>query len=283
MHGPIEKLKNGINNMTAAQKKVADFILKNTFDTAFFTVDQLANAAGTSTTTIMRLMTFLNYKGYMDFQRALQEVLRNKVNPKTRLEVNLKDLDLSDLWGRCYDKQLNNIQNTFELIPQETLDNVVAEIVSAPMIYITTARGGIMVAQYMYSFLSRMFGNCQIIHADNLPVWSTIIPCLGPTDLVFAISFPRYANRLLQFVKLAHQAQAKVVMVTDSFTSPFAEYSDITLPCLCSSLGFHNSPLSAMMLVDCLINVASVRYASIIKPRLDIANDILSKSDDYIQ
>ena len=72
-------------------------------------------------------------------------------------------------------------------------------------------------------------------------------------------------------------------MVTDSFTSPFAEYSDITLPCLCSSLGFHNSPLSAMMLVDCLINVASVRYASIIKPRLDIANDILSKSDYYIQ
>ncbi|PVC74204.1 MurR/RpiR family transcriptional regulator, partial [Priestia megaterium] len=122
MENPILKLKDNISQLTETQRRVADYILKNPVDVAFLTVDQLALAVKTSTTTIMRLTFSLGYSGYAEFQKGLQELLRNNAAPQIRLETNLKGLDESDLWMRCAENQFNNIQSTVEMISTESLD-----------------------------------------------------------------------------------------------------------------------------------------------------------------
>lgn len=77
MENPILKLKDNISQLTETQRRVADYILKNPVDVAFLTVDQLALTVKTSTTTIMRLAFSLGYSGYAEFQKGLQELLRN--------------------------------------------------------------------------------------------------------------------------------------------------------------------------------------------------------------
>lgn len=278
---PIEQLKKQISGMTEAQKKVADYIIKNSFDVAFATVDQLANSVGTSTTTIMRLMTFLGYSGYTEFQKGLREMLRNKVTPKERLEVNLRDIRDGDLWTQCCDKQLQNIHDTFAGLASETLDQVVREITLARKVYIVAARGGAMVAQYMFLFFSRMRPNVYLIDSDSVAAWSTIVPDANAQDLLIAISYPRYAKTLLQCVSVMKQRGVFVIGITDGYSSPLAEYSNLLLPCVCGSLGFHNSPVSAMLLADCIINVISLQYSSEVKDKLALSSEILSKINYY--
>ncbi|WP_342046203.1 MurR/RpiR family transcriptional regulator [Bacillus sp. OTU530] len=282
MENPILKLKEKVSELTETQRKVADYIIKNPLDVAFLTVDQLAGIVGTSTTTIMRLTFSLGYSGYTEFQKGLQEILRNRAAPQTRLEVNLKDLNQSDLWIRCAENQLQNIQSTVEMIPAETLDKTLEMIVSAERIFCTSVRSGLPVAQYLTFGLNRLLGNCDLIVAD-LSDWVDKGADLTSSDLVIAASFPRYARRIVEFVMTAKEKNAQVISITDSYSSPLVKYSDLILPCSSSSIAFHNSAISSMFVADYLISAVAIKYQEKVKYRLDEVNSILTKINYHYQ
>ncbi|MEH7549682.1 MULTISPECIES: MurR/RpiR family transcriptional regulator [Bacillaceae] len=276
MENPILKLKDKASKLTETQRKVADYIIKNPLDVAFLTVDQLAGIVGTSTTTIMRLTFSLGYSGYAEFQKGLQEILRSQAAPQTRLEINLLDLNQSNLWQRCAEHQLQNIQSTFEMITVETLDQTLEMIVSAERIICTSVRSGMPVAQYLTFGLNRLLGNCDLIVSD-LSDWIDKVASLTSSDLVIAASFPRYARRTVEFVNAAKEKNAKVISITDSYSSPLVKYSDLILPCSSSSIAFHNSAISSIFVADYLISALAINYPEKVKSRLDEVNSILTK------
>ncbi|PFO06603.1 transcriptional regulator [Bacillus sp. AFS076308] len=276
MENPILKLKDKASKLTETQRKVADYIIKNPLDVAFLTVDQLAGIVGTSTTTIMRLTFSLGYSGYAEFQKGLQEILRSQAAPQTRLEINLLDLNQSNLWQRCAENQLQNIQSTFEMITGETLDQALEMIVSAERIICTSVRSGMPVAQYLTFGLNRLLGNCDLIVSD-LSDWIDKAASLTSSDLVIAASFPRYARRTVEFVNAAKEKNAKVISITDSYSSPLVKYSDLILPCSSSSIAFHNSAISSIFVADYLISALAINYPEKVKSRLDEVNSILTK------
>jgi DNA-binding MurR/RpiR family transcriptional regulator len=276
MENPILKLKNKISELTETQRRVADYIIKNPVDVAFLTVDQLAGIVGTSTTTIMRLTFSLNYSGYTEFQKGLQELLRNRAAPQIRLEANLKDLNESDLWIRSAESQLNNIQSTVEMISTESLNKTVEMIVSADRIFCTSVRSGLPVAQHLTFGLNRLLGNCELIVAD-LSDWVDKGINFTSKDLVIATSFPRYARRIVEFAMAAKDNNAQIISITDSYSSPLVKYSDLVLPCNSSSIAFHNSPIASMLVADYLVSAIAINYPEKTKNRLDEINSILTK------
>ena len=72
---PIRRIQNNLSSLTEAQGRVADYIVRNPFDAAVCTIDQMATEARTSTTTILRLVGSAGYNGYSDFQKQLQDAL----------------------------------------------------------------------------------------------------------------------------------------------------------------------------------------------------------------
>ncbi|UYY98172.1 MurR/RpiR family transcriptional regulator [Peribacillus frigoritolerans] len=276
MENPILKLKNKISELTETQQRVADYIIKNPVDVAFLTVDQLAGIVGTSTTTIMRLTFSLNYSGYTEFQKGLQELLRYRAAPQIRLEANLKDLNESDLWIRSAESQLNNIQSTVEMISTESLNKTMEMIVSADRIFCTSVRSGLPVAQHLTFGLNRLLGNCELIVAD-LSDWVDKGINFTSKDLIIATSFPRYARRIVEFAMVAKDNKAQIISITDSYSSPLVKYSDLVLPCNSSSIAFHNSPIASMLVADYLVSAIAINYPEKTKNRLDEINSILTK------
>lgn len=276
MENPITKLKNNIAKLTATQRKVADYIIKNPMDVAFLTVDQLAGIVGTSTTTIMRLSFSLGYSGYAEFQKELQELLRNTAAPHTRLEANLKSINESNLLTRCADHAINNIQNTVDMNSEETLNKSIEWILSARRIYCASVRSGLPVAQFLTHGFNRLLGNSELILTD-LTDWVDKIYSISSSDVIIATSFPRYARRTVEFVKSVKENHAQVIAITDSYASPLVKYSDIVLLCNSSSLAFHNSALSSLFLADYLVSAIAINYPEKIKNRLDRVNTVLTE------
>ena len=281
MGNPIERLKQNMPNLTKAQKNVAEYIIQERFDTAFSTIDQVATSVGTSTTTIMRLMSVIGYSGYAEFQKELQQYLKEHMSPKVRLDANLQNIGQNDLWTQCFQKQIDNVMQTMENIPYETLDQVISRVASARTVFLGAARGGSMVAQFLHLFISRMFGNTVLFHTDTVAEWASRIPNVNDSDVAIIISYPRYSKTVRQFARALKERGAFIVGITDSYSAPLAQCADILLPCSCGSIGFHNSPVSAMMLADCLINVMSLRYSSIVRERLEISEKVLDSFDFY--
>jgi len=274
MKDPISQLKEKVSELSESQRKVADYIIRNPLDVAFLTVDHLAGLVGTSTTTIMRLTFKLGYSGYTEFQKGLQEILRNRADPNTRLETKLKEEDQSDLWIKCAENNISNIQSSVEMISRESLEKTVEMLYAADRIYCTGIRSAVPVAQVLSYGLSRILGKGELVVAD-MGDWTEKVINFTPNDLVIAISFPRYGNKVIEFMKAAKAKDAQVISITDSYSSPLVNYSNFILPCNVSSVSFHNSIIAPMVLVDYLISAIAIKDPDATKERLDKIDSIL--------
>lgn len=275
MKDTITILRDNINKLTEAQRKVGNYILRNPSEVAFLTVDQLALKVGTSTTTVMRLANYLGYSGYTELQKGLQTILRNYAAPHSRLESNLQEVNPDNLWISTINHHIEHIQSINQMIPKETIDKALDIILSANRIYCTSVRSGLPVGQYLSLGLNRSMGNCQLIEADS-SYWVDEVISFTSNDVVIATSFPRYARGVIDFVKTAKEYGAQVISITDSYSSPIVSYSDITLPCDSSSIAFHNSPIPAMVVADYLVSAVAITNSEEIKDRLDRLNSVLT-------
>ena len=86
--------------MSKGQKLLADYILKNYDKAVFLTAAKLGKVVGVSESTVVRFATQLGYQGYPGFQKALEELVRNKLNSIQRMEVSRK------FWHRFFSRIL---------------------------------------------------------------------------------------------------------------------------------------------------------------------------------
>jgi len=276
MDNPLVNLKDNMTELTVAQRKVADYIIQHPSEVAFLTVEQLARQVGTSTTTVMRLTFNLGYTGYSEFQKGLQTILRNRTAPHTRLETNLKHMDDNNLWGYTVSQHLKQIENVMELISREHLDTIIEEIFVSNRIFCTSVRSGLPVGQYLTHGLNRSLGNSKLVNADTSD-WIDDVINMYSTDLIIATSFPRYAKRIIEFVKTAKERGVKIIAITDNYSAPIVEHADYILPCDSTSIAFHNSPITAMIVADYIISAVAIKNSDKTRERLDEVNNILTR------
>ena len=83
----VQRLEDGYNKFSKGQKKLADFIREDYDKAAFMTAAKMGEEVGVSESTVVRFATALGYEGYPQFQRALGEMVRTKLNSIQRMEV----------------------------------------------------------------------------------------------------------------------------------------------------------------------------------------------------
>ena len=273
----LNTLEKEMPKLTAAQRQVADYILKNPIDALFLTLDQLASVVGTSTTTVMRFSFNLGYTGYAEFQKDLQELLRNRVDPGTRIEANLKDLGRESLLIKCAEKQIENIQATIDYLSEDVTNQCVKMILQAKKIYMVGVRTSFTATYYLYEGLNRILDNCELLELDSGAQIEKILN-ITSSDVVIAFSFPRYARATIDAVKaIKERCGAKVITVTDGYSCPMATISDVILPCGYGSMDYHNSMSGAILVSDFLISSVIVCDYEKTKRRLE-ESEMLLKS-----
>ncbi|TSB48587.1 MurR/RpiR family transcriptional regulator [Alkalicoccobacillus porphyridii] len=281
MKNPLETLKEKVGSLPRSQKLVVDYIIDHYSEVGFMTVEQLSKKVGTSTTTIMRLMSNVGYSGYSEFQKNLQSHIREETAPQTRFENNLKHLSKNESWLRHYDLQIDQIQKANQL-NEASLDDAVKMISSSSTIYCTSVRSGLPVAQYLTHNLNRMLGNTKLTIADSSD-WVDDVIAFTENDLLIVVSFARYGERLMYYAEQAKRRGTKVIAITDKFSSPVVSFADIVLACPADSIASHNSIVSSIFIVDYLIGSLSLEKTDMISQRLKEVDGILTQMNYHVQ
>ena len=76
---------------------------------------------------------------------------------------------------------------------------------------------------------------------------------VGPGDVLFGISFPRYSKRTLSAMKYARDRGARVIALTDSQLSPLARVADHVLLARSDMASFVDSLVAPLSVVNALI------------------------------
>lgn len=270
------KIKENIKNLSQSERKVANFITKEPTDIMFDTINELSEKVGTSTTTIMRLASKLGYSGYTELQRDIQNFIKDGKAPQSRLTSNLQNIEKDNLWTETVNFHATQLQQFSNQLDEQTLDKAINLIENANLICCTCVRSGLPAGHYFSQNINRIKGNCKLIVADTSD-WVDEVVSMNAQDVLVAISYPRYAKRINDFVKIAKNKGVKIIVITDTFSSPLVDYADVILPCDSNSLAFHNSPILSLVVIDYLINALAVKETKKNSSRLDDINEILKQ------
>ena len=250
MNDLITKIQSELPGFSKGQKQIARFILEHYDKAAFMTASRLGVTVGVSESTVVRFATELGYDGYPHLQRALQEMIRNKLTSVQRMEVAGDRMGGRDVLQTVLHADTDMIRVTLDEIDRDAFQGAVDALMGAKRIYILGVRSSSALASFYFNLL---FENVTLVHTNSVSEIFEQVLRVGPGDVLFGISFPRYSKRTLSAMKYARDRGARVIALTDSQLSPLARVADHVLLARSDMASFVDSLVAPLSVINALI------------------------------
>jgi DNA-binding MurR/RpiR family transcriptional regulator len=244
--------------LSKGQKLIAEYILKNYDKAAFMTAAKLGVSVGVSESTVVRFANELGFSGYPKLQKALQELIKNKLTSVQRLQLSNDYISEENALKGVLKADMENIRATLEKINHKTFEDVVHSIFNAKRIYIIGLRSSSALAEFLGFYLNLILDNVKIIGNGISDVFEEMIN-IGEGDLVIGIGFPRYAVKTIDALEFAQSRKSKVVAITDSLLSPLASQADYTLIAQSNMASFVDSLVAPLSVINAVIIAVGMR------------------------
>jgi len=203
MNDLITKIQSELPGFSKGQKQIARFILEHYDKAAFMTASRLGVTVGVSESTVVRFATELGYDGYPHLQRALQEMIRNKLTSVQRMEVAGDRMGGRDVLQTVLHADTDMIRVTLDEIDRDAFQGAVDALMGAKRIYILGVRSSSALASFLGFYFNLLFENVTLVHTNSVSEIFEQVLRVGPGDVLFGISFPRYSKRTLSAMKYA--------------------------------------------------------------------------------
>ena len=101
-----------MNGFSKGQKRIALYIEEHYDKAAFMTASKLGETVGVSESTVVRFATELGYDGYPKLQKAMQEMIRNKLTSVQRIEVTSGRIGDGNVLDSVLNQDIEKIRRT---------------------------------------------------------------------------------------------------------------------------------------------------------------------------
>lgn len=253
MNDLITNIQSELPGFSKGQKQIARFILEHYDKAAFMTASRLGVTVGVSESTVVRFATELGYDGYPHLQRALQEMIRNKLTSVQRMEVAGDRMGGRDVLQTVLHADTDMIRVTLDEIDRDAFQGAVDALMGAKRIYILGVRSSSALASFLGFYFNLLFENVTLVHTNSVSEIFEQVLRVGPGDVLFGISFPRYSKRTLSAMKYARDRGARVIALTDSQLSPLARVADHVLLARSDMASFVDSLVAPLSVINALI------------------------------
>lgn len=285
MNGNTNDLTSRINecygSLSKGQKILATYITDNYDKAVFLTAAKMGQVVGVSESTVVRFATHLGYKGYPEFQKALEEMVRNKLNSIQRMEVTYGRISQSHILETVLQSDQEKIKDTLEHIDEHAFELAVDTIIKAKHIYIVGIRSCAPLAAFMAFYFNLMFENVTLLQTNNSSELFEQMVRISKDDVIIGISFPRYSMRTLKAMEFANNRNAKVITLTDSVHSPMNLYSSCNLIARSDMASIVDSLVAPLSVINALIVALYMKKQGEVAKTLETLEDIWNEYQVY--
>ena len=285
MNGNTNDLTSRINecygSLSKGQKILATYITDNYDKAVFLTAAKMGQVVGVSESTVVRFATHLGYKGYPEFQKALEEMVRNKLNSIQRMEVTYGRISQSHILETVLQSDQEKIKDTLEHIDEHAFELAVDTIIKAKHIYIVGIRSCAPLAAFMAFYFNLMFENVTLLQTNNSSELFEQMVRISKDDVIIGISFTRYSMRTLKAMEFANNRNAKVITLTDSVHSPMNLYSSCNLIARSDMASIVDSLVAPLSVINALIVALCMKKQGEVAKTLETLEDIWNEYQVY--
>ena len=252
-HNFLSILQEKEPTFSKGQKRIARYITDSYDKAAFMTANRLGKTVGVSESTVVRFAVDLGFDGYPSMQKAMREMVLNRLTSVQRIEVANNRFGDQDVVSMVLHSDMEKLRQTSETISSEEFNAAVDAILKAKRVYILGVRSVAPLANFLGHYLNYMFNNVHVISGFSAGEMFEKIVGVNSEDVIIAFSFPRYSASTTKGARYCRSAGATVIGITDSKDSPLGQCCDHVLLAKSDMVSLVDSLVAPLSLVNALI------------------------------
>lgn len=223
---------------TAAEKKLADFILSAQDGASRMSISELAEACSVADATVSRFCRRLGYKGYQDFKFAIRNASENRMeaNPLSG-EITGED-SLDTITQKLLNANTSAMAQTLEVLDLEAVARAAKMLRNASTVLCMGQGGSMLIASEACHLFSTVSGKFWPVSDSHMQAMSATM--MRDTEVILFFSYSGSTLAMLDTLKMAKDQGGKVILVTRFPNSPGAALADVVLQC-----GANENPLQS--------------------------------------
>jgi DNA-binding MurR/RpiR family transcriptional regulator len=252
----IERLTEDYGSLSPQLQQAAKAILDQPEEVALASMRGMAGKAGVAPATMLRLARSLGFDSYESLRGSFQQALRGGGEGFAGRAEWLQQVAAEGDSGRVLSEmaaaQIRNLESAYRQIDPEALSNAADCLRNAEQAYVLGVAGLHGLMRHFHFVCRFALPQVRLVESDNSgPIDGLLHLC--EKDALLAISVAPYGQQTVEAVSYAREQGAKVLVVTDSRSSPIASLADHLLLLPTESPQFFPSMTAALALLESLM------------------------------
>lgn len=278
----ISRIKEKYGSMSKSHKAISNFIFDHYDQAVFMTAAKIGEELGISESTVVRFASYLEYAGYPEFQAALAEWVKNKLNTVQKMDAKYGKSTQSEIVSAVLKADIANLKDTLECMNPAAFDVAVKTILSAKTVYILGVRSCEPLADFLHFYLNMIHPHVVNLKTTSVTEVFEQMLRIGHEDAFVGISFPRYSMRTLKAMEFARDRNAKVLSITDSERSPMTLYSSCNLVAKSDMVSIVDSLVAPLSVINALVVTLCMQRPDEVKESLTTLEEAWNNYQVYL-
>lgn len=253
----LAEIQLSYNQFTRTERKIADYVIKNTDKVLFMSLSDLSTACKVADASVHRFCRRVGVKGYQEFKMKLSlSMTPDEGADKTENAENIKSGSLDQMMDSILENHINALKETRRLVNGDEVSKIVWMMEKAKRIYFFGIGDSLLTAQSARNKFLRITNKVTCISDPHMQAMAASMAT--EEDLIIFISYSGSTKDNVYVAQIAQESGAKIVAITRFLKSPLTEYADELLVCGSNEGplegGSMGAKLSQLFIVDILFN-----------------------------
>ncbi len=256
MSDTLTSIRNALASLRNSEKKVARCVMQDPRSVVSLSITELAEKAGTSEPTVIRFCRKLGLTGYMELRLNLARDLPSAGH----IYENVGESDsIAQIAGKILNSHREAISNTLNKVSLEVLESAVEALCAARRVEFYGLGGSAIVAMDAHHKFFRLGISCIAYDDPHMQVMSAAL--LAPGDVAVVVSHTGSTKDIIDSVKVAKKAGAKVIGILGTEKCPLSKFCDIPISVYSQEAALRLAPMTSRLAQMAIIDVLFVSVA----------------------
>ena len=231
-----ELLQQHQGDLTKSGRTVAEYLLQHAGEAQYLSISSLAKECCVAEATVFLFCRALGFEGYHEMRIALAQA--NTTGALINQRVPEPDADTATLCEHASALLMTTINGTQNALSPEAVDRASELLRKARQVYCLGQGGSMLIANDIcarFACISTKFRTAGDSHLQLVTA-----SLMTPEDVVLFVSYSGATRDMLETLRTAKAAGAKIILLTHYEDSPGAKLADVVLLC-----GAQESPLDS--------------------------------------
>jgi DNA-binding MurR/RpiR family transcriptional regulator len=266
-------------SLTPADRQVSDILLRDYPVAGLKSITKIADAAGVSTPTVIRLARKLGFEGFPELQDALRDEASARIKqPIRKHERWPEERGDSPRFRDFAEAVFDNLSATIDRLDPATFDKI-ARVLNdrRRRIFLTGGRITRSNADYFYNHLQIIRPGVTLL-SQSPNVWPQYLLDMNGRAVLILFDVRRYERDLARLAQLAKDRGAVIILFTDQWGSPISKIADHVVNAMIEVPSSWDSTIAINLIIEALIAEVQSRRWDAAKDRIEALEDMFKST-----